>query len=619
VTETVARPTFAEDSGADASGGREKSPLDLRIKRLLRELLSTHVESLLALLAEEGVAAEEQRRRMDGLVRALAAIRFEEDLAQGTRQVPLLVDASRTPPAIRLHRKLIAGIEDAEILRALHAPIAEILGLSPVGVGLVLHCRDERQLKNLVNQVARRDGERVRITQVAAIVEQRMQLFAARLDAVAEHFGDSVRWVMAGEDDFVAALGRAQGGWPDWEAIRDSAFIVGVIGELGEAVAGSKERSPSAELLVELCWESLELSAQSFLRHAAQQLRAHGGGVDLGGALRELADIVEEGSGESLRKVEEWPAFGELSKAWEGLFSAEQGMLAWMPGRRSTPPISVFDRLIDVLGICEPANLPWEAPLLAWSMREHHALRDLLVGFRGSLEQTGSAAGAEHFEIDAAEANAAEAALNVEVAPTALQAQVVRRGYGLPDDYGRLLARAMNACHRSMLARFEGLDESGQMRVLHMLRSAYDGYFGDAREVWARRFQAWKMWAPAEAFRALSTELRHVLGPAMLFDPFLGPQSAQLSPAPSFVLVAPRPEQFDRVLVHMPLAALRQSIHGAPMRVRLVDVRDAARCAWVGDVEITMPTIEEHPTGVVLEAIENDSVRLLVYNASEFS
>lgn len=610
--EMTARLTRARAAAESQSASMDSDGVERRIARLLRELLATYSEALLALLAEESVAPEAQRERMNSLVRTLGEIKFEDELRSGGRNIPLRVDAASTPPTIQVHRQLIAGIEDAQVLRAFHTPIADILGISPVGVGLVLNCQDARQLKSLVAQAGRRAGaQRVRITQVEAVVAQRVQLFTARLEAVSENFGEDIFWLCSGEGDFKAQLAERYDGWPDWDGIQEQPYIRGLVDELRPRTK-VREDMPSAEILVELCWESLELSPQSFLRHSAQTLRAHDGRHDLVGALRKLANAIGMHGEESFYAVDTWPIYRDLAQAWDELFQAEQAMLPGAATRRRAPGISVLDCPLESVGLCEPSTLPWDAPLLSWTVREHHGLRDLLVGLRNTLEDQSSKSGVFSVDIPS---DPPEAPLEVTQPRKPLQIQVVRRGYILPDAYPALLMRAMNACHASMNARFERLDKPGQQRVLRTLRSAYDGYFADARGLWSRRFQAWDKWPVQRAFRVLSTEVRHIVGPAMLFDPFDSPESEQLAPAPRFILVAPRPEEFERVLVQMPLAALKKSMRGAPIRIRLVDVRDGQDCRWAGDLAVTLATVEEFPTGAVMESIENDSVRLLIQDA----
>ncbi|QDG50790.1 hypothetical protein FIV42_08620 [Persicimonas caeni] len=587
--------------------------IELRTKRLVRELLTVHLDPFLILLAEEGVAVADQRRRMDALVRALLDVGVDDTLSDGGRPVPVMTDLSQSPPSIRLHKKLIDNVDDSELLLAFQQPVSEILGISQVGVGLVLQSRDDRKLKSLTNKAARQlGGDRVHLTQIPAIVEQRMSLFEERLSDFAEQFGDSVFLLLSGMDDFTEKLKRAKRGWPDWSVVERSSFMKGAVEEIGVAVEGLED-APDPAALVELCWESLALSPQSFLRHAAQKLRAEQSRVDVEQALLKLARIVDEESGELTGQLQEWSAYGELANAWSELFREEQRALAFAPGRRSTPPVSVFGLPLQTMRLCEPDSLPWDAPLLSWSMREHNALRDLLVGMRRSLAET---LPNSHGEICDITTKSDEKPLQVAVADSALQVQVVAGEHSLPDNYDELLARALQANHQAMLRQFERLEASQRKRLLQTLRSAYGGYFGEAKAVWDRRFQAWQKWDEREAFTILCTEVRHVLGAQVIFDPFQDPRESQLRMVPTFTVIVPRPEDTDRTMLHVPLAALRNTFQDTPVRVRVVEVfDDTDQCIWGGDLDVTLQTVEEHKTETVLKSIENDSVRLLVYES----
>ncbi|MFW5967790.1 MAG: hypothetical protein ACOCV2_09745, partial [Persicimonas sp.] len=493
---------------------------ELRIRRLVRELLTVHVDAFATLLAEGGFSIKEQRRRLDAMVRALDNIEIVDSLQEGGRTVPVALDQSADPPTVRLHRKLIDRVDDdAEILAAFRQPVARLLDISPVTAGLVLQCQDERQLKSLARTVQNgASEERVRLTQVPAIVEQRMKLFEARLAALGEEFGKDISPTLEGREKFCSKLSRARRGWPDWSTVARSTFMKAVIGEI-EAHLDGLEGVPEAELWAEFCWESLDLSSQSFLRRAAKRLRARGDELDVADALTRLAAVVDD-SGRIKPELSTWSSYADLWKAWEELFREEQRFLAWTPGRRPTPDVSVFEPPIKSLGLSEPDSLPWSAPLLSWSLREQNALRDLLHGLRSSLKEMRSVHFVSPVEVDP---DAEEPELNVEAGNAALKIKVIESEHSLPDDFSRLLKRAYNAAHRAMLRQFDRLDASTKQRVLQSLRSAYDGYFQDARQVWSRRFQAWKSWEDRRAFSILSTELRHILGPSYFFDPFETP------------------------------------------------------------------------------------------------
>lgn len=623
--------TNTSPGAAIVAGSRKKPPplrssapdaqpaltLQQRVQTLVRKLLATHVNALQALMAEAGVAEAEQGWRLDRLVRGLREVQFQAQLTQNGRPLALQIDAQATPPLITLNSTLVADIEDAEILRALHAPIAEILGISTVGVSLVMTCHDERQLKQLINQVTRRPGVNcLPLTRVGALVEQRVELFEARLKAVAERFGEVVFWLFVGHDDFVAAISEDHDSWPRWEQIQDTEYMRKLIVEVGDGLTACAQ-VPAANLLVELCWESLELSPTAFLRHTAQQLRAHQSADNLRATLNAFCSILHGTSAEQAAQEasDAWPIFGDLNACWRALFLAEQRTLPGHPGAPTPPPIPVFEPAQHIFGLNEPSDLPWEVPLLAWTLREVEGLRDLLAGCSQTLQGAQAVQKMARFEPQLPRHAPREAALTVDQAPEKLRAQLLWRANELPADYATLRTRAFDACLAALTAQFRRLSDPDQQRVLRTLRAAYDGYFADARAVWARRFQAWKAWEAQRAFEVLSSEVSQVFGQAMLFDPFTAPTDDEIAFVPDFVLVAARPLHAPNISAHLPLAALRQTTRGATLRVRLVDVPTHAPCRWAGDVAFTMAMVEEHPLRVALDAIQNDSLRLLIDSA----
>lgn len=614
MTNTAPGAAFAADLGQELLTDEDTPALKQRVQGLIRGLLATHINALQALMAEAGVAEAEQGWRMDRLVRGLRELQFDAQLAHNGRPLAVQMDAQATPPLIQLNRSLLAGIEDAEILRALHAPIADILGISAVGVALVLTCSDERLLKQLINQVTRRPGVRcIPLTRVPAIVEQRVELFESRLEAVAEHFGEVVFWLYAGRDDFIAAICSDYESWPRWEQIQDTDYIARLIVEVSDGLTACS-KVPRAHLLVELCWESLELSPTAFLRHAAQQLRAHQSAANLHATLTAFCRFLYGPHTDQFTEetTAAWPIFGELNAIWHTLYPAEQRILPGHTAPSAAPPIPAFELPHRIFGVNEPADLPWDVPLLAWTLREVEGLRDLLAGFCHPLQQLQPAREAPPFTPRTPRGAPTEPALTVGEDPPALRVQVLWRGHEWPANYAELRARAFAASQAQLISQFQRLTDAGRQRVLRTLRAAYDGYFGEARAVWARRLQAWKAWEPTQAFETLSSELSHVFGHPMLFDPFAAPTSLDTPPAPSFILVAARPIHAPGVTTHLPLAALRQTTRGASVRIRVVDVPQAGACAWAGDLAVTMAMVEEHPIRVALDAIQNDSLRLLV-------
>lgn len=578
-----------------------------RVRRLVREILTVHFELFPILLADKGVGQRKQRVRLDGLARALMDVRADSSLTEGGRPVPFSVDTDASPPLITINERLVAQVDDDEFLYAFHEPVAELLNLSPVTVGLVLQTRDDRQLRSLYSKAMKKlDGQAVRLTTVPAVVEQRIQLFERRVGRAVEAFGESSSVMLEGGDRFVRQLRKAPRGWPDWSVVRKSSFIKGAVATLSEAL-GCSERAPEPELIGELCWDSLDLSPQSFLRQAAQQLRASDG-IDVKPAVVALAEMVEADEEDIPEELESWSTYSAIATAWDELFRSEQRVLSWTPGRRGTPCISVFEAPVRSLRLNEPESLPWGQPLLSWSVREQNALKDLLTGLKRTLDdQIEDSGGSDRDWFDS------DASATMDVEPTDSTYGVViltgRRPH--PEGYDELMLHAVRANFGRMVEQFEQVDDAEKKRAIGMLRSAYDGFFPDAKDVWKRRFQALGDYPRSEAFGLLVAELRHVLGMNMVFDPFESPNGAEIRQVPTFAVVLAWPEEADDVSVSLPLTSLRYSFQDTPVRLRLVRT-DGSQAVWLDDLDIMMDTIREYPTEDVLKAVENDSVHLLV-------
>jgi hypothetical protein len=574
---------------------------------LVREILTVHFELFPVLLADKGVGQRDQRVRLDALARALTNVRAESNVTVGGRPVPFSVDSDASPPTVTINERLVAQVDDDEFLYAFHEPISALLNLSPVTVGLVLQTRDDRQLRSLYSKAMKKlDGEAVRLTTVPAVVEQRIQLFESRLGRAIEAFGESSFVMLDGGERFARQLRKAPRGWPEWNVVRKASFVDSAVETLRDALADN-QRAPDAEVLGELCWDSLDLSPQSFLRQAAQRLRS-AEGVAVQDALEALAKMVEADDEEVSADIDGWSAYAALADAWDELFRNEQRVLSWTPGRRRTPDISVFEAPLRSLRLNEPQSLPWSEPLLSWSVREQKALKDLLTGLKRTLED----------QIDDNDDQTEDwfeprVSAKMAAAPsdTDYHIEVLAGREPRPDDYDDLMVHALRANFGRMNEQFEQLDSAARKRAMTMLRSAYDGFFGEAKEVWKRRFQAIDDFEPAEAFSMLMSELRHVLGMNVVFDPFASPLTAEIRHVPTFVVVVAWPRAAERISVSLPLTSLRYTFQDTPVRLRLVGT-DGTEATWLSDLDVMMETIREFPTEVVLKAVENDRVQLMV-------
>lgn len=578
-----------------------------RIQRLVREILTVHFELFPILLADKGVPTEEQRQRLDALARALMDVRAEGTLSEGGRPVPFKVDTQASPPLITINERLVGQVDDDEFLYALHQPVSELLNLSPVTVGLVLQTRDDRQLRSLYSKAMKKlDGEAVRLTSVPAVVEQRIQLFENRIGRTIEAFGESSFVMLDGAEHFARKLRKAPRGWPDWGVVRKAEFIQSAVQTLEEALEDTKS-APDAELLGELCWDSLDLSPQSFLRQAAQQLRSSDG-VDVRGALTALSEMVEADDQDVSPGIERWSTYAALASAWDELFRSEQRVLSWTPGRRPTPRISVFDPPVKSIRLNEPESLPWNEPLLSWSVREQKALKDLLTGLKRTLDdQIDESSGADADWFEAGRTSA----MGVDSPAVDYKLDILASRKPLPNQYDEAMLEALRGNFARMMEQFESLDEASQKRAVTMLRSAYDGFFGQAKDVWKRRFQAIDDFDPVEAFGMLVGELRHVLGTNVVFDPFESPREASIRHVPTFAIVVAWPQDENDISVSLPLTSLRYTFHDTPVRLRLVET-GGSNTVWLNDIDVMMETINQFPTENVLKSVENDNVQVII-------
>jgi hypothetical protein len=598
------------------------------MRRLVQEFLSGHLPPLIGMMAQQGVPAEEQRRRADRLVRGLGALELQDELLEEGRRVVARVDADSDPPEITFNTTLLERVDDAEALNAFRRPASEVLDVSDLSVALVLQIRDRETLKSLHNQTAgARSVDSISMTDVPAVAESRFSVLRQRAIRIARTFAeragrplpksraeslfeDSAGKLEEGREALTRSGGRI---WPAWEDLSNNPFVNALVEDL-RRVTGRLDGVPSAETIVELCWESLDLSAQSFLRHAARELRAaEDNGDVIGGVLRVLAESMHSGESGNPAELDSWTAFSDLADAWERLFREEQRALPWALDTREPPELSVFEPPIAVLHLCEPESLPWSQPLLAWSTRERSALTDLLEGMRKSLRSTDELLGDGP---DPALWRGDEAQ-QTELADTPLERFSVEPAPFRVDDRQDFRHRTRRAIHvgvQRLTDQFEAHDASGQQRILQQLRSTYDGFFGEAKPVWERRFQAWPTRPKPQAFVQLAAEIQHLLGPTALFDPFEGPDGTSIRRVPTFVFLAGwNPEQ-EHQRIRVPMKALREAYREAPVRIRNYEIDPTGGpTGWLGDFDLTTETLATEPTEALLGAIEDDAVGLAIY------
>jgi hypothetical protein len=590
----------------------------LRLTRLTREFVSEHLPPLLGLLAEEGVPRDEQVRRADRLVRALLEFEIRPGLSDGTRRRPVALEPGDGEDAperrVAFNPDLIGEeVGDGDILSLLEEPVTHCLDLSPMKAGLVLQIQDDERLTSLYKRASREAGiEPVSTVDIPSVVEEKFRLLEERSAELAIALtGQAFEPHGELDLDLEAFMERLEGRWPGWDELRSNDFIDSLVDRV-ELILRDYDAVPEPEMLVELCWESLELSSQSFIRHAARELRAlHHDVLDVQEILEDLADIVAEQEGGVPDELSEWDVFSEIGEIWDELFRTEQRVLAWSTEGRATPSISVFEPPLETFHLDQPDSLPWDYPLLCWSLRERQALRDLLEGHCQTIAQKApdrpevvSAQLDERGTNDTLGRAAAPDDIAMSVAAFQVESEAERQFR---------IERAMRANYNKLLGSFRSLDASRQHDVLQRLRAGYDGYFGDSQIVWDRRFEAWERLDEEDAFRLLSTELQNLVGPASIYDPFEAADDASTRRVPLFEFLVAWPEDGRKATVRIPLVTLESTFEHAPVRIRFVEVPEADEeaCRWLGDRELVLRTLVDQPTEELLRSVQNDAIGLM--------
>lgn len=582
-----------------------------RMEGLVRAFIADYLPPLIGLLADEGLDQEDQISRVDRLVGGLLGAGVESTLTKRGRRVVVDINDALDPPKITYNGGLIESLDPSERMGLFEKPTAEILGLSTIRVSLVLGLDDQDSLNNLANR-ARRAAEStpVGLADIPSVVENRLELFLTRLASFVATLEEDPEFDVDIEDGAEAIVASDETRWPGWESVKSHSFVSSLLFQL-EVALPEDEAHPAAETTAEIVWESLDLSAHSFLRHAAQLLRAERKPeMETESILRTLADIVGSKDEPISESVSDWDTFSDLADTWASLFRTEQRMLAWSVVRRKTPDLSVYEPPLDSLGLNEPSSLPWGVPLLGWSLREQSALRDLLDGQQTTIENELD----ERRSLSAGGADTEAPSLDVSGETDDLNVTAAGTYPALGEDDRRRTELALHATWGHLIGRFEQLSAAKKKRVLQAVKGCYGGYFGHSNPVWKRRFQAWEDYDPADAFQLLAGELENILGPRAMFDPFQNPDGTQVRQVPTFNIIVAFGESDEVAHVRVPLVALRSAFDDAPTRVRAIEVPDDEEgdCRWLGDSELTVRTLVDLPAEDIFGNIENDEVGLKI-------
>ena len=597
-----------------------------QLAQACQHILNLHLDLLLLLLADRGIPPDQQRARVDRLVHMLHDATLEPHLQAQGRPIPFAVDLAATPPVLTLNSSLLGKSTLQEMVSVLAKPVAQIVGLGPLEVGLVFQVSDEKKLRNLYHATPPKvRAAALRSTAIRAVVERRVERFLSRLSKLVERITDGSEFPLSSPLSLIALLEARGGAWPEWVDLAHDPFALHTQRTLEHVLAqrSSASSMPPARIIIELCWDSIGLSSHSLLKATARRLRAQNVSLDHEFLLRAMAHAVVSPEQEEVEWLEHWPTLGPLHKAWKTLHAVEVQTLGHVQHGASPPPaLSLLEPPRRSMGLCQPDSLPWDYPLLCWSEREMDALRDLLLGFAKTTEHAQSPSHA--LEVDGAKPPAvderpAPPPLPLEIPPKTAHVfmKFVTRDVSPPANYDSLIARAYAAVFERMLLQYRGLEEKMQTHVLHRIRGSYDGFFPGTSRVWERRFQGWQHDPKEGAFKRLATPVSDLMQCPTFFDPFASPDDATLLPMPRFSFVVALPPDLEKMPFQVPIAALVLTAPTGmpPISVRLVEVptHPGHACLWRADSILNMDETTHHPVQEVLGSVKGNTLRMLAH------
>ncbi|TXD34978.1 hypothetical protein FRC98_17820 [Lujinxingia vulgaris] len=579
-----------------------------RARRVVVEVLESYLPALIGALAETGLGDEGQAARIERLVVAFEAMEVVAQLQERGRPVLTTFDATGAG-ALKVNAALLMELYPPALADAFAPTLAQLLGLSPTLVSLLLRLRDDQQVRNLAGQAARHAAAKpVAATRIPALVRWRLARFEARHAGLIAGLSESASsFDTSGREPLMRAL-AAEPRWPEWFDVSEVPYLQNAV----EAASTALQTTPWARhagALTEMLWECGGVSPRSALRQAARTLRTIQG-VDQARALRLVAEVLAEGAAPQSGELEAWPSFAELAQVWRDLLDQEARHLgSWRAASGQDLSLNVFDPPSEATGLSEPANLPWSTPLLCWSTRERDALRDLLRGMERALQ--GAAApvragqlGARAFEKRAPLAQGERQPWRV---------GVPRRVPAATAEMEGAIDAAFAATRASMNARFASLSDAEKQRALSLAQGAYSGFLTRARQIWERRLASVRAGKAERAFDGLITEVARSLGLPLLIDVFESPApNAPLAAMPVFCVPTIWSDQADFAPIWLPIEVIGESLATAPLRVRMVTLSQGA-LRWAGDHSVQPGELRKIPTERLLGSVYEGALMMTVH------
>lgn len=579
-----------------------------RARRVVVEVLESYLPAFIGALAESGLGSEGQAARVERLVLAIDGVEVVRGLEERGRPTLTAFDGSGDG-TLKVNAALLMALDPVALADAFAPTLAQILGLSPTLVTLILRLRDDQQVRNLAGQAARHAvAKPVAATKIPALVRWRLERFEARhAGLLAGLSGSALAFDVSGREPLMRAL-ASEPRWPEWFDVCEVPYLQSAV----EAAGAALQQTPWARhagALTELLWECGGVSPRSALRQAARTLRAIPG-VDQAGALRLVAEVLAEGATPQGGELDGWPAYAELAQSWCDLLAQEARHLgSWRAAHDTSLELNVFDPPALATGLSEPANLPWTTPLLCWSTRERDALGDLLRGMERALQGAAAPVRAGWLGARAFEARAPLGRGE----PQSWRVGVPRRVPASTAEMQEAIDAAFAATRASMNARFASLSGAEKQRALSLAQGVYTGFLPRARSIWERRLAPVRARKSEAAFDGLITEIARSLGLPLLVDVFESPApNAPLGAMPAFCVPAIWSEQADFAPVWLPIEVIGESLATAPLRLRLVTLTQGA-LRWAGDHTVQPGELRQIPAERLLGSIYEGALMMTVH------
>lgn len=566
--------------------------VEQRITGIAERVLDNYLDLFAVLLAEEGVEPTAQEGRIARLVRSLQSVEIAQTIFDNGRRIATRLNPG-DPPTIEVNAELFGRVSDSEVMVALARPIAELLEITPLSVALLFQTTDERTLRDLATRAKRSSKTTaIRPVQIKEFVTYRSKRFTTLLNGVVKSSAPNADPISAISIDETFDL------WPDWVDVRSKPFAKDALEWAQNALTGT-EFENVAETVVGLCWESLSLTPNSFIRHAARELRSDGA-EDVVALLRMFVEVIGERQEVSLH-LKDWPNYVELFSSYKQLVKRERQLFGSMWGADDAE-LNMVQPARDLLGLEEPADLPWDFPIVSWSVREANAARDLMTGLQGSLHT--SSLNPFFRDDDVPGTFRTDDQIPVGV-------RIIANDAKIPSYDHHLTKVAYASVQRHLLAQFDRLEIEDQIDVVTTMRKTLDDLFPQAAQVWDRRFHNWLDDEVSAGFARLLTTFQGLTGLPLFYDPFGTPGSATGTKYPGLMLTVGVKEPPFEISIGVPVYAILATAKAGPLRVRVVAV-DGEDCRFLADRPLHIAKISELQVEQVLRSIVADAIKLSI-------